>query len=370
MWRATCLSRSLSAAPRALPGAFRGIAAEVDLGAAEAGLRSDGYALLRLGEQATASTAEKAARTLMGIDESGGGKYNAAGGVTRPTVEDSGFLNAAEGAPAELRIQPHNEMAYARQFPESVAFIMLRPSAHGGVTEIYDNLQLTRLLETSASGRVLLDKMRSLGMQYLRLLHNDASKGQPGFYSSWQGAFECADFQEALKKANAHPDAFADRCDSATCKYYSDAGFAVPEMRAVSWAPAMVTHPRVGELIFSSILNRHASWQDGHSVFGTLPLNMRPYQCRWGDGSELSDSEVSEIRAAHEACKIELTLKRGDLIVLDNLFMQHGRAPFTPGPEPRLMGLLLGKMMSRESSRSTPPAAFVSAREQLLSGAA
>eukprot|EP00930_Biecheleria_cincta_P076978 TRINITY_DN64216_c0_g1_i1.p1 TRINITY_DN64216_c0_g1~~TRINITY_DN64216_c0_g1_i1.p1 ORF type:complete len:374 (+),score=68.30 TRINITY_DN64216_c0_g1_i1:83-1204(+) len=338
----------------------------VDLASAQQRLRDEGYALLPLGAQATAQDAEVLARTLMGTEGGGGGQYNAGGGVSRPTLGNSNFLNAAEGAPPSVRIQPHNEMAYAREFPETVSFIMLRTGLSGGVTELYDNVRLTRLLQDSPSGKVLLDKIQTLGMQYVRLLHSSRDRGQPGFFSCWQDSFVAERFDDALRKANEKPDAYAVQCDQETSAEYTSLNLAAPEMKAVSWAPLMVTHPQHGELIFSSILNRHASWLDGHEVFGPLPWQARPYQCTWGDGTELSSSELAEIREAHEACKIELPLQKGDLIVLDNLYVQHGRAPFVPAGEPRLMGLLLGKMMQRESFRNMPPPGFAQTRTEVL----
>ena len=88
-------------------------------------------------------------------------------------MEGSAFLDAAEGAPASLRIQPHNEMAYSSRFPECVSFFMMRPSQSGGLTELYDNWRLTRRLAETPEGREILGKMSAVGIQYVRLLHDD-----------------------------------------------------------------------------------------------------------------------------------------------------------------------------------------------------
>lgn len=130
-------------------------------------------------------------------------------------------------------------------------------------------------------------------------------------------------------------------------------------MKHTAWAPLFVTHPVLGELYFTSILNRHGSWQDGHDVFGKLPLDQRPYQCLWGDGTTFSDSELNEIREAQDGAMERVQLKQGDVIVVDNLRAQHGRTPFQGK---RLLGLMLSDMVNREAKHQ-PPASFKAPKE-------
>lgn len=329
-------------------------------------LRAHGHVRIPLGAGASPKVAEQVARTLTNC-EAGVGQYNGGGGVQRGSLEGSAFLDAAEGAPASLRIQPHNEMAYSGRFPECVSFFMMQSRVlSGGVTELYDNLKLTRRLAETPEGALVLDKMTGLGIQYVRLLHDEADRERPGFYASWETSYSADDFGEALGKANSTRESFALACDEVCREQYASLGMPAPRMQVVTWAPSMVTHPNLGEIVFTSVLNRHASWLDGHEVFDPLPYTARPYHCRWGDGAELAQREVDVIRSAYNNCKLEMKLDSGDLIVLDNLYVSHGRAPFVPGPERRLMGLLLGQMIEREESRGMPPPEFAIAKEQFM----
>ena len=122
------------------------------------------------------------------------------------------------------------------------------------------------------------------------------------------------------------------------------------------WAPLFARHEEHGELYFSSLLNRHASWLDAHAYFGKLPLVERPYHCVWADGAELSAAELHEVRALHDECTLELQLLQGDVLVLDNLRVAHGRTPWAGSG--RQMGLLLSDLVPREAHR-TPPKAFL-----------
>ena len=141
---------------------------------------------------------------------------------------------------------------------------------------------------------------------------------------------------------------------------------ATARLRHTAWAPTSVTHPRLGELYFGSILNRHAatcSTGDAHSVFGAMPPTERPYQCEWADGGELTSEEIAELLEVHKRATWRVQLHAGDLVVIDNLRFAHGRTPYVGS---RLMGLLIGRMVEREAHRLPPPA-FSEWRRQRLS---
>jgi len=297
-------------------------------------IKEEGYGVIRLGENATLEQMEQVARPLLGLSsEDTANRYNGAGGVTRPTLGESMWLDAGMGAPAELRIQFHNEMAYANRFPKAVAFAMKKQAENDGATLLVDNVEVTKLLSPT-----LRRKMAS-GVRYTRILHPEAASGDADFYTSWQGAFQTADVVAAFERVSA---------DGGALEALNDK----KRFRHTMWGPVFYTHPTYGEIYFSSILNRHGSWLDGHAVFGQMPLQERPYHCLWANGAELAPGELDELRGVHEQCTKEVMLAEGDVLVLDNLRIAHGRTPWQGGS--RQMGLLLSELVPREVHR-TPP---------------
>lgn len=125
-------------------------------------------------------------------------------------------------------------------------------------------------------------------------------------------------------------------------------------LRHTLWCPVFHEHPKLGSLFFNSVLNRHASWLDGHSYWDAVPYDERPYHCLWGDGVPFSDTEMTEIREAYKKNTIAVRLDPGDVLVLDNLRVVHGRNPYKG--EQRLLGLLLSDMVPRDACE--PPAAY------------
>lgn len=54
-----------------------------------------------------------------------------------------------------------------------------------------------------------------------------------------------------------------------------------------------------------------------------LPLN-----AYYGDGSQIEDDVLDEIRDAYQQEKVVFTWQEGDILMLDNMLMAHGRTPF------------------------------------------
>jgi len=333
-WRAAC------------PASASSFARAVSTQPAMQAIARDGFAVTSLGASASVQDMEAVAMKLMRIDGDGAGKYNGMGGVSRKSIDGTGFVDSAAGAPSEVTIQFHHEMAYAAAYPKYVTFAMVRQAEEDGTTLLADSVKVQELMSES-----LLGKFRSLGVQYIRHLHDASEEGAPDFYTSWQGAFLTEDIGEAMRKGNS-PSAFSilARRDAR-------------RLRQTVWCPVFHQHPEHGELFFNSVLNRHGSWLDGHSYWGKAPNGERPYHCVWGDGAELSADELSEIREVHQKSTISLKLDPGDVLVVDNLRVAHGRTPYRGD---RLLGLLLSDMTARAPCQ--PPAAFAARLD--LEGAA
>ena len=322
----------------------------MDLKVCSNDLIEKGYCVIHCGRGAKAQQLEKVCRDVMEYIKAGtGGEYNCSGGVSRAKLDCSNLLDTREGAPPELTIQFHNEMAYAAKFPKYIAFAMVRrdPEGTGGHTILCDNVKLIDILSES-----LIQKMKGLGVMYIRKLEDISYRFEPFFYNSWQEAFGTKDRTEAIKRGNSSETSFL---------FEDKDGKGHESMSHNTWCPLFyASHQFSGEVLFSSILNRHGSWLSDHAYFGTIPFKERPYHCKWGDGSEFSDEELKEIRHAHDLSTIELILNEGDVVVIDNLRVKHGRTPYTGE---RALGLFLSDMISRSYHR--PCEAFLEMKRRL-----
>lgn len=204
------------------------------------------------------------------------------------------------------------------------------------------------------------------GVRYTRLLHPDEYRADPGCYNTWQAAFQTDDLAEAYAAVASAGGALEPVAPGDVPGEVAGGG-ARGVLRHTLWAPVFHTHPALGEeLYFSAILSRHGSWLDGHPWYDAhVPdAARRTYHCVWADGDELSAAELAELRGLHEACTVRLPLAAGDVLVLDNLRVAHGRTPYG-GDAPRRMGLMLSELVGREARRA-PPAAWAAWRDAAM----
>ena len=107
------------------------------------------------------------------------------------------------------------------------------------------------------------------------------------------------------------------------------------------------------------------AWLREHHVFGDWDEDERPYHCVWGNGDEISGDEMTQLKDAHDQSTIQLALEKGDVVVLDNWRMSHGRTPYTDDPKmQRSIGLLLSEQFGERQPLQNPPESFINDREE------
>jgi acyl carrier protein len=118
-------------------------------------------------------------------------------------------------------------------------------------------------------------------------------------------------------------------------------------LRTVQIRPAALPHPRTGErLWFNHALALHASSLDP-ALRQTL-LRQRgeaglPHNTYFGNGDPIPDEVIAHVRETHERQQILFDWQAGDVLLLDNLRMAHGREPYSG---PRAVYAAMGNPLS------------------------
>ncbi len=221
--------------------------------------------------------------------------------------------------PADVTISLHSELSYAARWPSHLFFCCeVAPDADGNTT-VADN---RRILAALPDG--LVDEFRAKGVRYVRNLHGGLGAGP-----SWQATFETDD--------RAAVEAICRNADT-------DATWNGDELRLVQHRPAIRPHPATGEECWFNQADQFHPSTNPADVYEALVQIYRgrfdemPQHATFGDGTEIPDEALAEIRRVSDEAIVLFPWVEGDLLVIDNLLCAHGRSPYQ-GPRRILVGM-------------------------------
>ncbi len=210
--------------------------------------------------------------------------------------------------PAHLDIVQHNENAYASSWPRTIAFYCATPAAQGGETPLAASAEVYRrvpaaIRDAFVSRRVLYVRNYGLGVDL-----------------SWQTAYQTND-----------PAVVEAYCRRASMTWeWLDGG---QRLRTRHVRPAVATHPATGErLWFNQAHLFHTSGLDPatrEALCDAFAPEDLPRQTYFGDGAPIPDAMLDEVREAYRQSTHMFPWQRGDVLLVDNMRISHGRKAFS-----------------------------------------
>jgi alpha-ketoglutarate-dependent taurine dioxygenase len=208
--------------------------------------------------------------------------------------------------PAGRRINLHNEGSYWFAWVLKIYFCCLKAAEQGGETPIADVRRVFDRLSSSVK-----ESFEQKGVMYVRN-YND------GFGLTWQEAFQTGN--------RAEVEAYCQHNEIES--EWKEGG----RLRTRQVRPAVRQHPRTGEPVwfnhaaFFHISSREPEVREGLTeAFDEQDL---PYMTFYGDGTPIEASAIEEIKEAYQQEKIIFTWRDGDVLLLDNMSIAHGRESY------------------------------------------
>lgn len=215
--------------------------------------------------------------------------------------------------PPEYFISLHNELSYSYKWPRKLFFCCLIRPNHGGETPIADCRTTLRMLDPE-----VVDEFARKKVKYVRNLHSGDGMGP-----SWQATFETRNKGDVERF-----------CKEASIAFQWKPG---DVLRLTQIGPGVTVHPKTGERVwFNQASQFHPSTHPKDIYESLVALykgnqeDMPQYAC-FGDDSLIDLSVLDHIREVSLKAAIVFPWQQGDLLVLDNVLMAHGRMPFS-GP--------------------------------------
>lgn len=215
-----------------------------------------------------------------------------------------GVFTATE-YPARLEIPLHNENAYQREWPLRVAFCCLQPSIEGGETPLADMRSVTRALPDT-----VVDAFERRGVRYIRHYHPDVDL-------SWQEVFQSHSQVEVSRFCEAR---------GIECEWLDGL------LRTMQSSQGTAIHPTTGERLFFNQAHLFHASSLGNDVaqamvdaFGEDRL---PRDACHADGNDFAIGALDTVREALRRESITFRWQSGDVLLLDNMQIAHGRRPY------------------------------------------
>nr|QRW40803.1 SyrP [bacterium] len=228
---------------------------------------------------------------------------------TSPRTRVSGNVYTSTEYPQDLTISMHNELSYSHQWPARLVFYCAITPGSGGATPIVD-------------GELWLDSLDddvreafAPGIRYAQNLHDGLGLGR-----SWQQTFETDDRQVVESFLHGGDYEWSWNRDGS--------------LRMVSQVrPATIKHPVLGdEVWFNQSDQFHPAAlgdETARELAQLLPADELPQYVTFADGSPIPDRHVLQVRDRGLEKAVDVDWVQGDLMVIDNVAVGHGRRPFT-----------------------------------------
>ncbi|GLQ87768.1 TauD/TfdA family dioxygenase [Dyella flagellata] len=245
---------------------------------------------------------------------------------TPRTRQGKGFYTATE-YPADREIPMHNENSYQRIWPRKLAFCCVKPAEAGGATPLADMLEVQRQLDPS-----IVEKFQQLGVRYDRVFHGNIDL-------SWQEVFQTDQFTDVEEFCALNEIQY---------EWLEDDVLKTSQIN-----PGVVRHPaRQENFLFNQAHLFHPSALGEETLNFMLDAfgpDLLPRNAYYGNGEAIEPDTLQQIRAAFDAAAVDIHWQAGDIALIDNIQVAHGRRTYCG--ERKLLASLL------ESNQTLPRSA-------------
>lgn len=223
-----------------------------------------------------------------------------------PRTKVASNLYTSTEYPQEMTISMHNEMSYAHRWPARLVFFCEIAPESGGATPVLDGERWLAALD---------DEVREAfagGVRYVQNLHDGF-----GFGKSWMDTFETQD-RAVVERFLAGSG--------------SEWQWGPEGIRIVQDRPATVKHPLTGaEVWFNQADQFHPAGlgdKTAAELYDILEPDEFPQYATFADGSPIPDSYIEQIQRRGLETAVDVPWRPGDLMLIDNVLVAHGRRPF------------------------------------------
>lgn len=222
-----------------------------------------------------------------------------------PRTQVQGKVYTSTEYPADKWIPMHNENAYSRSWPMKVFFYCETAAEEGGMTPIADSHQVYERIPAE-----LRDRFAEKEVMYVRNYRS-------GIDLPWTEVFQTEDRSEV-----------EEFCRKAGMEWeWKDDG-----LRTRQICQAVAQHPKTGKMLwFNQAHLFHVSALEPEVREALLEVcseDELPRNTYYGDGTPIDEADLDVVRKIYKETQVAFPWEEGDVLMLDNMSVAHGRTPF------------------------------------------
>jgi len=233
-----------------------------------------------------------------------------------PRSQVSGNIYTSTDHPANQQIFLHNENSYQHTWPMKIFFFCEKAALQNGETPIADVRKVLARLRPE-----IRERFREKNWMYIRNFGD-------GLGLSWEKVFQTTDKAAVEKHCRANGIEIE----------WKDGN----RLRTRAVRPALARHPQTGEMVwfnhatFFNVTTLEAEVRE--VLMRTYGPEDLPTNTCYGDGSFIEPEVLDELREAYRQETVSFPWQEGDILLLDNMLVAHGRASYS-GPRKILVGM-------------------------------
>lgn len=228
-------------------------------------------------------------------------------GGAAPRRVITGNVFTANEAPPDQLIPFHHEMAQVPTFPKTLFFYCGTPPSTGGQTPLVISNEIYNAMKTAEPEFV--SKLEKEGVVYHRVLPNGDDPTSP-IGRGWQSTYQTQDATEAESKCTGQGSSFEWLPDGCLLTH-------------TAVLPAVREDERTGKKTwFNSIIAAYLGWSDSR--------NDGKKAVTFPDLTPMPAKAMVSLEAIFEEKAIDFSWQMGDVVMVDNRQVLHGRRTFTP----------------------------------------
>ena len=210
----------------------------------------------------------------------------------------------ANEAPPEIEIFLHHEMAQTPRYPSKLFFFCEQSAEEGGATPLCRSDLLLQAMKEQLPQFV--EKCAEHGLKYTNVMPVAADAGS-GQGRSWKSTLSCENAAEAEARLTALGYSW---------QWQDDGSLRV----TTPVLPAIRQLACGTEVFFNQLIAASRGWDDTR--------NAAQKSVRFGDDSEIANADMQQVADMAEAITYNLQWQNGDMALVDNFLVMHGRRPF------------------------------------------